>query len=138
MLDLTTPCEHYPGTVNGDGYGQITIDGVTYLAHRIAFQLHVGTIPRGWMVDHACRVPICINWQHLRLATNKQNQENREVTSYGVSGLRGVVYLKHLDRYRAQVRHNGKLHTFGSYQTPEEAAAVVATKRAELFTHSEG
>lgn len=130
-------CEEWRGAINGEGYGVVTVAGALQIAHRVSYQLHNGDIPRGWMVDHICRNKKCINPDHLRLATNKQNQENREVAGNGRSGVRGVAWIEQIGKWRAQVRHNGKLMTFGSFDTIEEAAEVVATKRRELFTHND-
>lgn len=130
-------CEEWRGAINGEGYGVVDVAGVQQRAHRLSYQLHNGDIPQGWMIDHICRNKKCIKPDHLRLATNKQNQENRSVTGQGRSGVRGVTWIEQIGRWRPQVRHNGKLYTFGSYETVEEAAAVVAAKRRELFTHND-
>lgn len=142
MLDIEPPvdqseCETWYGGHNGEGYGAIVIDGRNHPAHVISYRLHNGFIPRGWQIDHRCRNKGCINPKHLRLATPKQNQENLPVTGNGRSGVRGVCWVGQLGRWRPQVKHNGKLLTFGTCATIEEAAAVVAEKRRELFTHND-
>jgi hypothetical protein len=54
-------------------YGQIRIKGKTVLAHRAAWELHNGTIPRQLHLLHKCDNPYCINIDHLFLGTHQDN-----------------------------------------------------------------
>lgn len=53
-LDLDSPCWPWPGNLNELGYGRVMVDNATKYVHRLSYQLHVGPIPRGWELDHAC------------------------------------------------------------------------------------
>lgn len=53
-IDLDQPCWPWEQTLRPHGYGEVMIDGEKKYPHRLAYQLHVGPIPRGWEVDHAC------------------------------------------------------------------------------------
>jgi hypothetical protein len=53
-LDLSQPCWPWPGPPLAHGYARVMIDGDSKYAHRLVYQLHVGPIPRGWELDHAC------------------------------------------------------------------------------------
>jgi hypothetical protein len=57
----------------GSGYGQRTVCGVRWLAHRYAYFAKHGPIPDGRMVCHSCNNKGCINVEHLYLADNKTN-----------------------------------------------------------------
>lgn len=57
-----------------NGYGRINVFRKgPQRAHRIAWELYRGPIPRGLVVDHICRVRSCVNPDHLRVVTRRQN-----------------------------------------------------------------
>jgi hypothetical protein len=89
-------------------------------------------------LDHICHVRACVNPDHLRPVTHKQNQEHKKgVQANNKSGYRGVSLSKRDGRWRAVVMHNWKPIFLGYYSTPEEANEVVVAKRNELFTHND-
>ena len=67
-------CWLWKGLVDRDGYGVFGLNRRSFRAHRVAYELLVGPIPDGLMIDHLCRVTSCINPDHLEPVTNKENQ----------------------------------------------------------------
>jgi hypothetical protein len=137
-VDKSGDCWNWTGTVNADGYGQFWKGNGKRCepAHRYAYRLLVGTIPEGLQIDHICHNPPCVNPDHLRLATCKQNQENRAGAAiHSSSGVRGVCWSKKHKSWTAQVGHHGKQIWVGGFDTIEEAEQAVIAKRNELFTH---
>lgn len=59
----------------GNGYGSIraTGHGPSLLAHRISYELLVGPIPEGLVIDHLCRNRGCVNPTHLEPVTMVEN-----------------------------------------------------------------
>lgn len=59
------------------GYGQFRQrrNGVdaTWRAHRAAYELLVGPIPEGLVIDHLCMNTLCCNPQHLEAVTSAEN-----------------------------------------------------------------
>jgi len=55
------------------GYGTLVKDGRAHGAHRIAWELFRGPIPKGMQVLHTCDIPPCVNPDHLFLGTNDDN-----------------------------------------------------------------
>ena len=56
-----------------NGYGQLWVDGRLQLAHRLAYERRYGSIPDGLVIDHICRVRSCVNPEHLRAVSDKEN-----------------------------------------------------------------
>lgn len=68
-----TPCWLWKASRVEGGYGQIVRGGRHYRAHRYIYELLVGDIPTGMQLDHLCRQRSCVNPDHLRLVTNREN-----------------------------------------------------------------
>lgn len=121
--------------INASGYGEIGWNNKVWLVHRASYIAAHGSIPEGMFIDHICHNRKCLNIKHLRLATNKQNTENRAPRSTKEAGYRGVT--KRRNSWIAQVTHNNKLYYLGSFPTAEQAAEVARLKRNALFTHND-
>ncbi|MDF1895095.1 HNH endonuclease [Rahnella contaminans] len=108
------------------------------LAHRISWEMHNGPIPAGKYIDHICHNTLCVNPNHLRLATPKQNTENQcVVDSRSTSGYRGVSWSKQRNKWRAYFNHYGKQYHAGFHETAELAAEAARHARNKVFTHND-
>lgn len=67
-------CLIWLGGTNSDGYGMIMIDYVSYLVHRLAYELRHGALPSDIFVCHSCDVPQCVEDAHHFPGTNQINQ----------------------------------------------------------------
>lgn len=76
-LDPGTGCRLWNRYYDRSGYGRVRYQGKTRFAHRVAYQVFVGPIPEGLCVLHSCHTPACINPDHLRVGTPKDNAEDR-------------------------------------------------------------
>lgn len=66
-------CWRWIGAIGGTGYGTFKVSGTYWRAHRFAYTFWVGAIPDGMHLDHLCRVPSCVNPEHLEPVTNAEN-----------------------------------------------------------------
>jgi len=70
-------CWGWRGSFMTNGYTRISqADGdkrITILGHRLSYEIHVGPIPDGLVIDHLCRNRGCTNPKHLEPVTNEEN-----------------------------------------------------------------
>ena len=66
-------CWLWIGASDRRGYGRFWGDGHCKLPHRLAWEMERGPIPAGMDLDHLCRMPPCVNPNHLRIATRQEN-----------------------------------------------------------------
>ena len=132
-------CRVWSKGISPNGYGKIraSYDGENYAyVHRLSYRIFKGEIPPDTHIDHICHNRACINPDHLRLASNKQNHENLKGARVdSKSGIRGAIWSSRDERYIATVWHHGERHIAGYFVTPEEAGEAAARLRASLFTH---
>ena len=115
--------------------GQFKFEGRMVTAHRFAYELIVGPIPAGLVLDHHCATPLCVNPSHLEPVTNKVNGERRTqgATVNSKSGVRGVFWKKASGKYRVEVRHNGVNHHGGYFTYKADAEQAAIALRDKLF-----
>jgi hypothetical protein len=71
-----TGCWLWTGALNNMGYGRLKVggrDGKSVYAHRVAYQLFVGPIPDGKVLDHRCSNTWCCNPAHLDPTSQADN-----------------------------------------------------------------
>ena len=74
-IKKTKDCWFWTTSKNKDGYGRSYYKGMR-LAHRIAWILYKGKIPKGLCVLHKCDNPSCVNPTHLFLGTHQDNMSD--------------------------------------------------------------
>lgn len=81
------PCWLWTGMLNPNGYGKVTVNYKSLLAHRYAYELVNGPVPIGLQLDHLCHPTSCLlnsACPHRRCA----NPEHMEPATAAVNTLR--------------------------------------------------
>lgn len=66
-------CWEWTGSLS-NGYGSVTVAGVSASVHRLAYETWVGPIPAGEQIHHACANRACFNPEHLVPVTQAANK----------------------------------------------------------------
>ena len=72
-VNKSRSCWLWLGGGDGQGYGSFKYNGKTIRAHRFAYQICKGAIPKGLQIDHLCRNRICVNPDHLEVVVRRIN-----------------------------------------------------------------
>lgn len=82
-VDEETGCWLWRRSKSPDGYGWSSLHNRTYQAHRLVYEMTVGTIPEGMVLDHLCRVRHCVNPAHLEPVSMRENLVRSPITTAG-------------------------------------------------------
>lgn len=137
-VEKTESCWLWTAAKNIGGYGVFRLSGRTTIAHRFIYEAMRGPIEPGRVMDHICHNPGCVNPDHLRPATDKQNGENRaRLNSNNASGVRGVHWRKDTKKWEARATHQRRVYIAGQFEALEEAERAAIALRRRLFTHND-
>jgi hypothetical protein len=120
------------GRLNGYGYLRVTVDGRTYMVHRIAWLLANGSWPER-QIDHINGSRADNRICNLREANPEEQMQNLRRYKNNTSGFPGVRRTGS-GKWQALIAQGGKRVCLGSFDTPEEAAEAYAKAKAALHT----
>lgn len=121
------------GGLNKKGYWMIAIDGVQYMAHRLAWLISTGQMPEN-EIDHKNGFKSDNRIDNLRDVCHSANMQNQtQAPSNSTSGLLGVS--RRGARWRSQIKVSGQKIHIGTFDTAE--AAYEAYLSAKSIMHRE-
>ena len=120
------------GSLDKEGYIILTINQISYRAHRLAWLYIHGEWPK--FIDHINEIKHDNRICNLRNVTHSENMQNKsKPQSNNTTGYIGVSFNKKRKHYTAVIKINGKTHYLGSFKTAEEANE--ARQKAKLIYH---
>lgn len=58
---------------------------VRKMAHRFAWEAAHGPVPDGMELDHVCRNTLCVNPDHLRVVTHRENSVDHSLSPFAIN-----------------------------------------------------
>ena len=98
-VNKTDGCWVWIGGISSAGYGRFHLNGGQH-AHRVSYELHVGKIPKGLVLDHLCRNRACVNPSHLDPVSLVENIKRGD--HYGKGWHRNVTHCSKGHEYTAE------------------------------------
>lgn len=77
-VDVSGDCWEWLRGKDKDGYGKYRRHNKHHRAHRYVWELLVGPIPAGLVIDHLCKNTSCVNPDHLEPVTWAENLHRGE------------------------------------------------------------
>ena len=105
----------------------------TKKVHRLVAETFLENPDGKKCVDHIDNNKLNNNITNLRFATHTENQQNVSISSKNTSGFKGVCFRKANNKWRAQIKIDGKNKHLGYFDTIDEAIKVRQLKANEIF-----
>jgi hypothetical protein len=115
------------GCMHKSGYRQIKFGQTLYLAHRIMWIYHNGSIDENMQIDHINGVKNDNRIENLRLVTAQQNCFNRSRHK-----AKGYSWSKAAQKWQATIQENGKNKYLGVFVNEEDARNAYLDKVKKL------
>jgi len=114
------------GSLSAQGYVEIRVDYGRYLVHRLVWKMAYGKEPdHGLVVDHINSNKTDNRLANLRLVANRENCSKERTEKSGLPT--GVSLCRAGKPYQTQIRLDGRSHSLGRYNTPEEGCEAYQT-----------
>lgn len=98
-------CWLWLGSINPKtGYGKKQLDGKSVLAHRWVYEMLLGPIPDGLVIDHKCKTRHCVNPHHLEVVDQAENCRRALTTKLTVDQVSEIKAAKETKKWGEATR----------------------------------
>lgn len=122
------------GCITATGYRTISWRGNVWLAHRLVWTWVYGAYPE-CDIDHLNGRRTDNRISNLRLARGSENNRNCAISKANSSGVIGVYWHHHREKWAASIRVNYRRIYLGYFSKLEEAAAARKAAEAKFGFH---
>lgn len=129
-------CWLWTGYTSPSGYGRIAKgDRHPILAHRLAWIITYGPIPKGLLVLHRCDTPACVRPDHLFLGTQRDNVQ--DMILKGRDGLRGERnhWSKFTNEQVQEIRRSNESGTTLAKRFNVRQSAITKIRQRQAWKH---
>lgn len=106
--------------IKKDGYKSGSILGNTYFSHRVIWAMVNDEWPVD-QIDHEDHNKLNNRINNFRVATNKDNGQNRSLSKNNTSGFTGVQWIKRSGKWDARITVDGAQKFLGSFVKKQDA-----------------
>src|SRR6185436_17789995 len=107
-VDKAGECWVWSGNKMGKGYGVFYTNKKAYPAHRYAWELENGPIPKGLEACHTCDNPACVRPSHIFIGTHAENIQD--------ASRKGRLYLQQHPKRSSLLKDRVRFHAQGVQQ----------------------
>ena len=109
--------------LNFYGYIRISVDGVRYKAHRLAWLYEYGYFPENDL-DHIDRIKTNNRIKNLREASRSCNMRNTGNQKNNTSGIKGICFDKANNKWESRIKVNRITKHLGRYKDFNDAVCA--------------
>lgn len=78
-------CWEWSAAKSANGYGRVKVKGQLLTTHRVVYELLIGEIPAGCVLEHLCKTRACCNPFHLVPVTQQENVHLGDAKLFGAA-----------------------------------------------------
>ena len=112
---------------------QFQYKGKQWNASRVIYEMFNGPLSIEQTVDHKDRDSLNTRIENLRVATCREQQQNRGIGLNNTSGYKGVCFDKQSGKWSAKIKIDRKTKHIGYFSEIKDAALAYNRKALELF-----